>query len=134
MGLYNSLVVCRFTFYPAGIKINTLMEIFKSVTGWDATPKELLLVGERSFNLTRAFNAREGFTRKDDTLPRRVMEPLSEGPLKGEDFSQDTLNRMLDLYYEYRGWDKERGWPTREKLEELELNTVIRDLEKRGLL
>ena len=134
MGLYNSLVVCRFTFYPAGIKINTLMEIFKSVTGWDASPKELLLVGERSFNLTRAFNAREGFTRKDDVLPRRVMEPLSEGPLKGEGFPRDALNKMLDLYYEYRGWDKERGWPTREKLKELGLNMVIEDLEKRGLI
>ena len=134
MGLYNSLVVCRFTFYPAGIKINTLMEIFKSVTGWDASPKELLLVGERSFNLTRAFNAREGFTRKDDVLPRRVMEPLSEGPLKGEGFPRDALNKMLDLYYEYRGWDKERGWPTREKLKELGLNMVIEDFEKRGLI
>ena len=134
MGLYNSLVVCRFTFYPAGITIKTFMDIFRSITGWDASPKELLLVGERSFNLTRAFNAREGFTRKDDTLPRRVMEPLPEGPLKGEAFTPDTLNSMLDLYYEYRGWDKERGWPTREKLEELGLDTVIKDLEKRGLL
>ena len=134
MGLYNSLVVCRFTFYPAGISIRTLMTIFKSVTGWDASPMELLLVGERSFNLTRAFNAREGFTRKDDTLPKRIMEPLPDGPIKGEAYPANTLERMLDLYYDYRGWDKDRGWPTKRKLEELGLETVAGDLEKRGLL
>lgn len=133
MSLYNSLTICRFTFYPAGIKINTFMEIFKSVTGWDATPMELLAVGERSVNLTRAFNAREGFTRKDDTLPRRVMEPLKEGMLKGEAFPPEVLESMLDLYYEYRGWDKERGWPTKGKLEELGLKMVIEDLERRGI-
>ncbi|MEM2876120.1 MAG: aldehyde ferredoxin oxidoreductase C-terminal domain-containing protein, partial [Candidatus Bathyarchaeia archaeon] len=133
MGLYNSLVVCRFTFYPAGIKLNTLMEAFKSATGWDASPEDLLKVGERSFNLTRSFNAREGFTRRDDTLPTRLMEQLQEGPMRGEGFTAETLSSMLDLYYEYRGWDKVRGWPTREKLSELGLDTVIKDLEKRGL-
>lgn len=128
MALYNSLVICRFIFYPAGVSIKTLMGLFKSVTGWDATPKELLLVGERSFNLTRAFNAREGFTRKDDTLPRRVMEPLPEGILKGETYSAGILENMLDLYYDHRGWDRTRGWPKREKLEELGLEGVAEDL------
>ncbi len=134
VALYNSLVICRFVFYPAGISIKTFMGIFKSVTGWDASPMELLKAGERSFNLTRAFNAREGFTRKDDTLPKRVMEPLPEGVLKGEAYPPNVLEGMLDLYYDYRGWDRRRGWPKREKLEELGLEWVADDLSRRGLI
>lgn len=134
VALYNSLVICRFVFYPAGVSVGTFIGIFRSVTGWDASPGELLQVGERSFSLTRAFNAREGFTRKDDTLPPRVMQPLMEGPLKGEGYPRDVLENMLDLYYDYRGWDRRRGWPRREKLEELGLEWVAGDLLTRGLL
>ena len=134
MALYNSLVVCRFLFFPAGISIKTFMDLFRSVTGWDVSPLGLLKVGERSFNLTRAFNAREGFTRKDDTLPERVMEPLTEGPLKGEAYSAQVLEGMLDLYYDYRGWDRRQGWPKREKLEELGLEWVAQDLSRRRII
>jgi len=134
MALYNSLVICRFVFYPAGVSIKTFMGIFRSVTGWNASPMELLRVGERSFNLTRAFNAREGFTRSDDTLPKRVMEPLPEGMLKGEAYPPDVLENMLDLYYDYRGWDRKRGQPKKEKLAELRLEWVAEDLSKRGLI
>ena len=62
------------------------------------------------------------------------MEPLPDGPIKGEAYPANTLESMLDLYYDYRGWDKDRGWPTKRKLEELGLETVAGDLEKRGLL
>jgi aldehyde:ferredoxin oxidoreductase len=134
MALYNSLVICRFVFYPAGVPMQTLMGIFKSVTGWDASPMELLRVGERSFNLTRAFNAREGFTRADDALPQRVRDPLTDGALKGEAYPQQVLEEMLDLYYDNRGWDRKRGWPSRKKLNELDLGWVGDDLSKRGLL
>ncbi|MCW4038165.1 MAG: aldehyde ferredoxin oxidoreductase family protein [Candidatus Bathyarchaeota archaeon] len=134
MALYNSLVICRFVFYPAGVPLQTLTGLFKSVTGWDASPMELLRVGERSFNLTRAFNAREGFTREDDALPQRVRAPLPDGALKGEAYPQQVLDEMLDLYYDNRGWDRKRGWPARKKLNELDLGWVADDLSKRGLL
>ena len=134
MALYNSLVVCRFVFYPAGVSLTTLRGLFRSVTGWDASFTELMQVGERSFNLTRAFNAREGFTRKDDVLPQRLAEPLPEGALKGEAIPRPVLEEMLDLYYTYRGWDGTRGWPTRGKLDELGLGWVADDLSRRSLI
>jgi aldehyde:ferredoxin oxidoreductase len=134
MGLYNSLVVCRFVFYPAGVSIKTFTNLFRSVTGWNASPMELLEVGERSINLTRAFNAREGFTRCDDILPERVMKPLPEGALKGEAYEDSVLQNMLDLYYDYRGWDKNLGLPKREKLEELGLGRVAENLVRRGII
>ena len=134
MSLYNSLVICRFVFYPAGVSIETFTKLFHSVTGWSASPKELLKVGERSVSLTRAFNAREGFTRNDDILPERVMKPLPEGAFEGEAYPRNVLQNMLDLYYDCRGWDRKRGWPKREKLEELGLVGVAEDLSTRGTL
>ncbi len=134
MALYNSLVICRFVFYPAGVPLQTLLGLFQAVTGWAATPQELLRVGERSFNLTRAFNAREGFTRADDALPPRVREPLADGALQGEAYPQPVLEEMLDLYYGQRGWDRRRGWPTRATLNALDLGWVEDDLSRRGLL
>lgn len=134
MSAYNTLVVCRFTQFPAGPSIRTLLNIIMSVTGWDVTVDELMTVGERAFNLCRAFNVREGITRKDDTLPARLMEPLKEGPSKGEVISKDALHEALDYYYELRGWDKENGIPTRKKLEELGLEYVAKELKKLGKL
>jgi aldehyde:ferredoxin oxidoreductase len=128
MALYNSLVLCRFVFYPAGVSLKTFEGLFTAITGWKMTVQELLRVGERSFNLTRAFNAREGFTRQDDTLPHRLTEPLSDGALNGEAFSTADLQSALDLYYEYRGWDRETGWPTQQKLRQLDLEWVATHL------
>ena len=96
-------------------------ELLQAATGWDVTGEEVRRIGERIVNLERLFIAREGITRKDDTLPRRFLqEPMPEGsgPSAGSVFE---LEPMLDEYYRARGWDVETGLPTRAKLEELEL-------------
>ncbi len=78
-------------------------------------------IGERINNLTRCFNIREGFSRKDDTLPRRLLEePLSFGS-KQEVVHLDV---MLDEYYNLCGWDQ-NGVPKRDKLLELDLEFAI---------
>ena len=41
---------------------------------------------------------------------------------------------MLDEYYQWRGWEKDTGFPTRTKLEELDLKDVADQLEKMGRL
>jgi aldehyde:ferredoxin oxidoreductase len=96
-------------------------ELLQAATGWDITGEEVRRIGERIVNLERLFIAREGITRKDDTLPTRFLEePLPEGsgPSTG---SVLELEPMLDEYYRARGWDVETGLPTQEKLEELGL-------------
>jgi len=90
------------------------------VTGWDITLKELLTAGERIFNLCRMFNVRESISRADDTAPARVAEPLPEGASAGETVSAEDLTKLLDEYYELRGWDK-NGIPTPETLARLGL-------------
>ncbi len=126
--LFDSLVVCKSTAYPSGISIETLVGIINSVTGWSFRLVELMTVGERVINLCSAFNVREGLTRKDDRLPSRLMEPLPEGPYKGEAIPQETLDKMLDYYYEMRGWNITTGKPSEKKLEELGLGYVAKEL------
>jgi len=131
--LYDSLSVCKFTAYPeGGIGVGRLTDIVLAATGWDITINDLMTVGERAFNLCRAFDVREGITRKDDILPTRLMEPLPEGPYKGETMSPDALNNALDHYYRLRGWDKKTGIPRRRKLEKLNLKYVVDELERIG--
>ena len=105
------------------------------LTGMDLSSEQVQQVGERVNNLARAFNVREGFTRKDDTLPQRLMtEPLLEGASKGQVTSRQDMDAMLNEYYQARGWNQETGAPTRGKLEELGLGYVADELAKLGKL
>ena len=74
--------------------------------------------------MKRCFNVREGISRKDDKLPKRLMEPLKTGPTKGQ--KVENLDAMLDEVYEALGWDKATGKPTKEKLKELGLDDVAK--------
>jgi aldehyde:ferredoxin oxidoreductase len=91
--------------------LNSVLELKLDVPG-------MLQVGERIWNLERLFNNAAGFSRKDDSLPPRMLaEPLSQGPSKGHVVPLET---MLDDYYRERGWDSE-GRPLPERLKELSL-------------
>jgi len=119
----DSLVMCRFLSERASGRIieDNLLRLINLVTGFDMTLDELDAVGERIYNLERLINTERGITRKDDTLPLRVLnEPIPEGPLKGRNISKDELKALLDDYYRLRGWSSE-GIPGEEKLKELGL-------------
>jgi aldehyde:ferredoxin oxidoreductase len=86
-------------------------------------------VGERMFNLERAFNVREGFRRNQDTLPRRMLtEPLHTRQAPGEGQIVSHQDEFLDKYYELRGWTPE-GVPAAAKLKGLNLDFVLKDME-----
>jgi len=102
---------------------NQLVDCMRAVTGWDVSLYELMKLGERRLNMLRAFNAREGFGRKDDWLPARCFEPKKGGPSDGYSISEQELRQSLDWYYEMAGWDTE-GRPTHAKLLELDLEWV----------
>lgn len=81
-------------------------------------------------NVERAFNVREGLSRKDDRLPERFLkEPMPDGFARGVVV---RLEPMLDEYYAYRQWDRARGFPTRRKLEELYLYEMAAELQALG--
>ena len=96
--------------------------------------KELWLAAERAYDMARAFNAREGFTRKDDVLPPRLFEALSEGPMAGKVYDVETFNVAIDKLYELMSWHPVTGAPTRAKLEDLDVAWVADLLEEAGVI
>jgi aldehyde:ferredoxin oxidoreductase len=94
-------------------------DLVNAVAGTSFTSADIKKIGERLNNVARLFNICEGFTRKDDSFPKRIMtEPIKAGASKGALISQTDLDEMLDEYYKVRGWDK-GGTPTATKLKEL---------------
>ena len=94
-------------------------DLVNSAAGTSFTPEAIRNIGERLNNVAKLFNMGEGFTRKDDSFPKRVLtEPIQAGASKGCMISQEALDEMLDEYYEERGWDKD-GVPTAAKLDQL---------------
>jgi len=113
----DSLGVC--VLGARGIGIDEMVRIITTMTGWNFNSKKLLEAGERIYNVERLIAVREGITRKDDTLPPRLLtEVLPRGPSKGVHLRKEDLDRMLDEYYVIRGWDR-NGKPKKAKLEEL---------------
>lgn len=114
--LVDSSDICLFSTFALGLP--EIAGMLKGTLGLDVVDEELLKVGERIWNLEKLFNLEAGLTKKDDTLPPRLLhEPVSSGPSKGK---VTELDIMLKEYYEVRGWDTE-GVPTEEKLNELSL-------------
>ncbi len=129
--LYESLGVCNFVAGPVwALTLPKLVEVVQAVTGWETSLWELMKVGERTITMARVFNLREGFGRKDDTLPDRLYEPLESGALQGQGLDRGEFEDLLTLYYETMGWDPKDGVPTRGKLAELNLywlNEFVKD-------
>jgi aldehyde:ferredoxin oxidoreductase len=101
------------------------VEMINAATGWDMTLDEYMAVGERRINMMRAFNMREGFTRKDDQMKKKFFEPLKgTGPTAGVYMTRDQLEHAKDEYYRLNGWDQATGNPTPEKLASLGLEWI----------
>jgi aldehyde:ferredoxin oxidoreductase len=82
------------------------------------TVDELLEVGARRLNLFRVFNAREGFGRKDDKLPKKFFKALKGiGPTAGFALTHEEIDTAIDEYYKLAGWTEE-GVPTSETLKQ----------------
>jgi aldehyde:ferredoxin oxidoreductase len=126
----DSLTQCRFVSERGfGSMLNEQYpRLINAVTGWDLSFEDVKRIGERIWNLERAFNVREGVRRDQDVLPYRVMyEPVPEGMHQGMHCPPEELNAMLDAYYALRGWTSD-GIPTPEKLAALGLASVVGDL------
>ncbi len=122
MGMFDSLTHCKFLVYGLGDSIiKTMLDWVNAVTGWDMTFDEFMLTGERIFNLKRLYNVKHGISRKDDTLPPRIL--THKRGTGGAAENLPFLGAMLSDYYQYRGWD-EFGIPTKATLERLGLDEL----------
>jgi aldehyde:ferredoxin oxidoreductase len=104
---------------------NELAEIVNFVTGWDITLEELLVIGERKYNMMRIFNAREGHDKRQDLLPKKMFIPLKGGPSDGLVLDEKEFETAKVEYYRQRGWDEKTGNPTPKKLVELGLEWAV---------
>jgi aldehyde:ferredoxin oxidoreductase len=122
-------------------------ELYTAATGIKTTPTQIKDAGERIWNLYKALNVREGFGRKDDRPPAKWFEPYKAetgeliplvnatiGAAKPDVLTPDDLERLLDDYYDERGWDVKRGIPSKEKLQSLGLEFILEDFGKLGIL
>jgi len=130
----ESIGACKFHNYAtAAFNPETYARIISHTTGTKITSKELMEIGERVFNLERCFNVREGIRRKDDSIPKRLCLVPSFGPFSQDSrraTSKEELDAMLDEYYQRRGWEKETGIPSAQKLRQLGLEEVAEGLAK----
>ncbi len=133
--LVDSSVICKYgTMWPPVFYFDTFENVIAPLTGMEewSDPKFVRRAAERINHLRRAYNHRLGITRKDETLPKRLKEePMPTGPSKG---GLPDIDLMLDEYYDFRGCDRETGFPKKSKLHELELDYVVADLGKRNML
>ena len=104
--LIDSLIICKNAKGTLYKELADMAKLYTLVTGYEMTPEEFSFAGERINNLARLINIREGLSRKDDTLPWKVMnQPIpDDGPAKGAVVTQDELDLLLDDYYQARGW------------------------------
>lgn len=129
--MLDSVNLCQFVYGPTWQLYDPQQtaDMIKHVTGWEVTIDELQQVGERRVNMLRAFNAREGFDRKDDKLPRKFFKKaLKGGKTDGVILDEEEFEEALDSYYQQSGWDVKTGTPTRTKLESLELGWIADQL------
>lgn len=117
----DSFGLCQFVFGPTWQLYGPrqMVELIRTVTGWDYSLDEMMRVGELRLNLMRAFNAREGIGRAEDKLPKKLYKALKGGATDGVKLDEQEMERAKDIYYRLAGWNVETGTPTREKLEQL---------------
>jgi aldehyde:ferredoxin oxidoreductase len=115
----DSLGLCNWPLM--GLKFKNFVPLVNSCLGTGYTADDLLLIGERVWNVERLFNMKAGFDGSHDVLPAR----FTEAPLSGDDGEKhiSRVREMLPEYYNLRGWN-EQGKPISETLEALGLEEL----------
>ena len=132
-GMFEELVVCRFPWIELGFELDWYPKFFEAATGVKTSLNEIYNMGDRIYTLIRAFWVREfggDWSRQMDYPPTRWFdEPLTKGPSKGAKLEREKYDKLLQAYYDTRGWDN-RGIPTKRTMERLGLNKEALSLEK----
>jgi len=125
--IIDSVGICKFgTLFPPALYWEPIATALSLITGMKLDVPDLKTIGERIVNLQRMYNVRHGISRRDDRQPRRLLEEKSpSGRAKGHVV---YLDKMLDEYYDLRGWDKTTGLPTERKLNDLGLEYTAQEL------
>jgi aldehyde:ferredoxin oxidoreductase len=121
----DSLILCKFLRGVFEDPFPEWARLLAPVTGWDVDGAELEATARRIVLAKRAFNAREGWTRADDTLPDRFLEePLEMASGRSASLTRDRLDAMIQGYYEARGLDRS-GLLATEQMADLRLEPAL---------
>ncbi|MBW1973579.1 MAG: aldehyde:ferredoxin oxidoreductase [Spirochaetes bacterium] len=101
--LFDALILCRF--YKDLIGWEEIIEIVHALIGTRYDQNGLRKIAARITDLARHYNLREGVTKADDTLPRRLLSETLGDKKRG--ITKKELNLMLKQYYQMRGWSKD---------------------------
>ncbi len=123
----DTLCLCQFAWGPSWQLYGPehLVQFCKSAIGWNTSVYEIMEIGERRLNMMRCYNAREGFTKADDVLPKRLFKPLADGPSEGAFVDEQKYNAAKELYYAIAGWNSEDGNPSKATLTKLSLDWLL---------
>lgn len=114
----DCLILCTFTPVHSNPMIAEMLSALSEET-W--TTDDIQEAGTRIMCQERLFNMREGVTRKDDSLPGRLLnEPKPDGPTKG---AVVPLEALKDDFYNTMEYDLETGNPTDARLTRLGIET-----------
>ena len=121
--MFDVLGACRLQWVELAIDRDLYVPALEAITGIHRTWEDLEKVGERIWNLTRLYWAREkeGFGREWDLpSPRFYEEPPKTGVTAGQITRFEDVQKLLDMYYEQRGWSAQ-GMPMPETVKRLGL-------------
>ncbi|HWS24033.1 MAG TPA: aldehyde ferredoxin oxidoreductase family protein [Anaerolineales bacterium] len=96
----DSMDICKFSAFAQGA--DEYAAQYSAMVGVPFTANDVMLTGERIYNLERYFNNLAGIGEGSDTLPKRFTEEPSTMP--GSLGHVCELDQMLKEYYEKRGW------------------------------
>ncbi len=114
--------------YPV-LALDAEARLYSAATGIETSEQELDRIGDRIQNIDRAIQIRN-----NDRTAQMEWDAIVPNLKKNPDFEEDRFKVMTENWYEWLGWDKKTGWPTRTTLEDLDLKDVADDLEAIGKL
>lgn len=115
--LLNTISICMFIPWSR----DQIVELVRSISGFQTNVWELLKAGERGVTMARIFNMREGMTRADDTLPARMQKYHKSRTINEKPVTPEALEAAVTQFYTLMGWDPQSGAPTLAKLRDLDI-------------
>lgn len=103
--------------------ISVWAELYSAATGIDIDAAGLLKSAARRRDMRKAFNIRDGATRKDDRMPKRFLtESIMVGEAVRPPLDSAYIDGLMTEYYQERGWDPQEGTLSPERMAELGLS------------
>jgi aldehyde:ferredoxin oxidoreductase len=122
----DALVQCKWNtlFLNVGLSIDFQAKALAAGLGKPVEIDNLLETASRISAQERLFAMRNGLTRDDDTLPKKLINYKMAGSWPEDKVTSEEMDLMKEDFYEAMGWDRVSGVPTAETLKQLNLEDL----------